>query len=114
MYPISCALFVIATSVTAWYSAAAVGSGIWGILMLAAAFIVALSVFYAPLRLFAKGIAGAMSVISGLAIALGLLAGTIGGSFNMSREAGSLLICFGVLFVFGIVLVKTSHNQSET
>ncbi len=99
---------------TAWSSAVMVGTGLWGILILGAAFVVVLSAFYLPLQLFASGIAGLISALSAIAIALGLLAETIGGSFDISKEFGTLLGSFGLLFIAGLAVIRTRHRPSET
>jgi hypothetical protein len=85
----------------------------WGLLICAAALVVVLSTFYKPLQPVARGIGATAAILSGIAIALGLLAGTIGGSFRMSPESATLLTCLGLLCIFGIVLSKSGKKQRK-
>jgi hypothetical protein len=83
LYGISCVLFAIVALATSWISAGLLGAGLWAVLMVLAALVVAASPFYEPMQPVARVIAGLAAVLSGMAVALGLAAATIGGTFNM-------------------------------
>lgn len=107
-YSVSCAVFAAAGVATASLSAYRMGSGFWALAILSGSLVAGASAFHTRLVPLAKGIAGATAALSGVAIALGLLAGTIGGSLSMSAGSAILLGCFGGLLVSGVAVYRTA------
>ncbi len=104
-------LFAIACIATAAVSNSMMGAGLWFWIIIATGFIVAISQFFPLLRGIGSGLAFILSVFSLIAILLGLLAATIGGSFNMDSSTALLLFLFLVIAVLGFI-VSSLYTRS--
>lgn len=80
------------------------GVGMWFWVILAAGLLVAACQWIPRLQSLAAGVAFSLSIISILAVLLGLLASTIGGSFNIDSSSAFLLFLFFIIAVLGFVL----------
>ncbi|WP_421863549.1 hypothetical protein [Motiliproteus sp.] len=101
MKTISSLLFSLACFATATLSAQMMGAGLWFWIIITAGLVVGASLFSSPLTKPAVALAGCLSVISVGAILLGLVAATIGGSFNMDGDSALLLSLFAVIAISG-------------
>ena len=81
-----------------------IGAGMWFWIIIITGLFVAISQYYPRLRGIGSGLAVLLSIISIIAVGLGLLASTIGGSFNIDDSFVLLLFLFFVIFALGIVL----------
>ena len=73
---------------------------------------VAASQFHQSLISFGSIAAGLLGVISILAVLLGLLAATIGGSFKLDGRESLLLFSFFLITVFGFILIRVNRRQN--
>lgn len=97
-------LFAIACFSTSALSSSIMGVGMWFWVILAAGLLVAACQWIPRLQSLAAGVAFSLSIISILAVLLGLLASTIGGSFNIDSSSAFLLFLFFIIAVLGFVL----------
>lgn len=93
-------LLSLTTSAGCIYSIQTFGLNYGLVAVLIVALIIFISIFYPAINLLAKILGNGISVISALALALLLLAGTIGGSFHLSpsNEVISIFLLFISLF----------------
>lgn len=96
--------FAIACIATSAVSNSMMGAGLWFWVIIATGLVVAVSQFFPMLRGVGSGLALMLATLSVCAVLLGLLAATIGGSFNMDGSAAFLLFLFFVIAVLGFVL----------
>ena len=108
---ISSAIFGLACVATMWQSAQILGTGLWGWAFLAVGCFVAVGPYVAALRGPARAVALVFGILAFLAVALGLLAATIGGSFRLPDDQALLLVTFCVVGVFGIVVFKVLRSE---
>ncbi|MEE4380082.1 MAG: hypothetical protein V2J55_21555 [Candidatus Competibacteraceae bacterium] len=94
-------------------SAQILGPGMWGAIFLGAGVLVAASPYYPPIRDIGRGVALVTGILALLAVALGLLAATIGGSFRLPNEQAMLLVAFSVIGIFGITVFKRLSNAED-
>ena len=80
------------------------GAGMWFWIIIITGLFVAISQYYPRLRGLGSGLAVLLSIMSIITVVLGLLASTIGGSFNIDDSFALLLLLFFVIFVLGLVL----------
>lgn len=97
-------LFAITCFATAGVSASLMGAGMWFWIIIASGTFVAVSQFYPVIRGAGSGLAVLLGIVSICAVALGLLASTIGGSFRLDDQLAILLLLFFVIFILGLVL----------
>ena len=103
--------FAIACIATSAVSNSIMGAGLWFWVITATGLFVAISQFLPWLRGIGSGFALILSVLSVCAIVLGLLAATIGGSFNMDGGAALLLLLFFLIAVLGFI-VSSLYTRS--
>jgi hypothetical protein len=90
-------VFAAAALAFAWFSIALDGSGLWSGIATAGALLVLSSLFLPMLDVPARVIVRLAGILALLAVALTLLAATIGGGFNISPEVQPLMACLVVL-----------------
>jgi len=103
--------FAIACFATAAMSNSMMGAGFWFWAIIGTGCIVAISQFYPKLRGAGSGLAMLLSIMSVFAVALGMLAATIGGSFKMDDNSAFLLFLFSLIAILGFV-VGSLYKQS--
>lgn len=108
---ISTAVFALGCAAITWQSAAILGTGFWGWLILGVGVIVGVSPYFRYLRELGRVMALLMSGVAFLAILLGLLAATVGGSFNLPANQAALLFSFGTVGILGFVVSKTLRHK---
>jgi len=93
-------LLSITTASGCIYSMQVFGSNTVLLAVLAAPAVILTSIFYSPLQALAKALGSGIGVLSLLALILLLLAGTTGGSFNLSssNEVIAIFLVFTTLF----------------
>ncbi len=96
------ACFTLATAATTLYSIHLLGHGPWSWAFLGIALFVALSLGVPPLDRPAIAIGKISGVLALLALALLLLAGTIGGSFRLSQSNVVFAVLLATMGLFGI------------
>lgn len=106
-----CLLFALACFSTATLSSQMLGVGLWFWVILGSGVIAVSSTLYPALLPLAVIAGGCLGLISVVAIVLGLLAATIGGSFNMDGQSALLLLLFGVIAISGLTLVKLHQRD---
>tara|TARA_B110000858_G_scaffold198436_1_gene264957 strand:- start:2909 stop:3271 length:363 start_codon:yes stop_codon:yes gene_type:complete len=97
-------LFAITCFATSALSSSIMGAGLWFWVIIASGLIVAVCQWFPMLQSLAAGVALLLSTLSILAVLLGLLASTIGGSFNIDGSSALLLFLFFVIAVLGFVI----------
>jgi hypothetical protein len=108
--------FAIACFATAAMSNSMMGTGFWFWAIIGTGFIVAVSQFYPKLSHAGSGLALLLSLVSVFAVALGLLAGTIGGSFKMDDNSAFLLFLFSLIAILGLAvgILNKQSSRSDT
>ena len=104
-------LFAITCFATSALSNSIMGAGIWFWVIIASGLLVAVCQWFPMLQSLAAGVALLLSTLSVLAVLLGLLASTIGGSFNIDDSSALLLFLFFVIAVLGFV-VSSIYRRS--
>lgn len=99
-------LFAITCFATSALSSSMMGAGFWFWVIIASGFIVALCQFFPKFRSVGSGVALLLSILSILAVLLGLVASTIGGSFKIDNSTAFLLFLFFVISVLGFVIIS--------
>ncbi len=97
-------LFAVVCFSASALSNSIMGAGMWFWIIIITGLFVAISQYYPRLRGLGAGLAVLLSIISIFAVGLGLLASTIGGSFNIDDSSALLLLLFFVIFILGLVL----------
>lgn len=97
-------LFALTCFSTSALSSSMMGAGMWFWIIIGIGIFVAISQFYPMLRGAGAGLAMLLAGISTLAILLGLLAATVGGSFKMDGSSAGLLFLFFIIAVLGLTL----------
>jgi len=110
---ISTIFFGLACIVTAGLSAQILGLGMWSAIFLVAGIIVAISPYFDPIRELTRVIGLVAAILAFLAVALGLLAATIGGSFRLPADQALLLAAIGFIGVFGVAVYKTLRSRQD-
>ena len=108
---ITTVVFALGCAAIAWQSAQILGTGFWGWAILATGVFIAAGPYYRRIRGLARVIALVLSIIAFLAVALGLLAATIGGSFNLPDDQALLLLTFGIVGILGVVVFITMKQD---
>ena len=112
---ISSTLFALACLAAAGLSAQILGAGIWGTAFVVFGGLVASGPYFRAMREPARAIALLAAIVAFLAVALGLLAATIGGTFRLPNDQALLLTAIGLIGVFGIAAFRTLQSgQSES
>lgn len=109
-------LFALTCFATSTLSSRMLGFGMWFYIIIAVGAFVAVSHFIPVLVGVGSGLALLLACLSICAVALGLLAATIGGSFTMDTNSAMLLSLFLMIFVLGLslaILYKKSLNAPE-
>ena len=112
MHKVISTIVAILAYLTAAQSGSILGVGMWFWIIIAAGTFVGISQYSPPLRNLGSAVAGLLSTISLCAVALGLIAATIGGSFRLGDDEGLLLFLFGLIVIFGFTLVFI--NKKDT
>lgn len=110
---ITSALIAVVGLAIAALSASLLGVGVWGLAILAVSLVIAISPYVDVLMPLAKGMAAFFAVIAVLAILLGLLAATTGGTFRLPADQALLLFLFGVYAILCIVFSRTKHIEMD-
>jgi hypothetical protein len=97
-------LFALTCFATSALSNSIMGAGMWFWVIIVAGAFVAVSQFYPLLRGAGAGLAMLLAAISFLAVLLGLLVATVGGSFKMDGSSAGLLVLFFISGVLGVTL----------
>jgi hypothetical protein len=108
------AIFAIACVATSAVSGSILGVGMWFWIIIAAGVVVAVTQFIPSTRLIGSVVALLLSIVSLLAVALTLLAATIGGSFRLGTSESLLVFGFAMIAVFGIALVRFNRKAVKT
>ncbi len=95
-------LFSISATATSLFSIDIFGPGLWSLLFLGIALVVALSVFFRILHTTAVYISRISGVLVSVALILLLIAATTGGSFNMSESNEFFGFMLALLAFFGL------------
>ena len=106
-------LFAISCALTSFTSNSILGAGMWFWIILATGVLVAVSQFLPPLRGLGSIAALLLAVIAVCAVALTLLAATIGGSFNLDQREALLMFAFFLVAVFGFSLVMVIKKVAQ-
>lgn len=104
---ISTALLAIACFATAALSASILEPGMWGAALIIAGLIFAASPYVPAIQPAVCAIALFAGILALLAVALGLLAATTGGSFRLPDDQAALLAALAVVGILGIVVNKS-------
>ncbi len=109
MKPGSISAFLLAVTGVAVFAVSRdiMGTGFWGAAILGFSALVAASPYVPVLLLVARPIAALASILSILAVLLGLLAATTGGSFRLPSDQSLLLALLFFLAVFGLIFART-------
>jgi len=102
-------LFAVSCAATAYFSASILGPGMWFWIIIGTGIFVVISQLLTDIPLLVKlgsVLAGLLSFVSICAVALGLLAATIGGSFHLDDREAALLFFFFLIAVFGFILAR--------
>ncbi len=86
------------------------GVGMWFWIIIASGIFVAISQFFSKTQGFGAIVAALIGVISIVAVLLGLLAATVGGSFNSDDDGLLLLLSFFLIAVLGFTLAKINKK----
>lgn len=105
-------LFALSCVATSFVSGNLLGVGMWFWVILATGFLVAASQFHPSTQSIGAALAGLLGVVSVLAVVLGLVAATIGGSFKLEDNETLLLLCFFLIAVFGFALVRMNKKRN--
>lgn len=103
---ISCTVFAAACVAALWLSIRIEGTGPWGVAFLLAGALVAAAPHVGALRVPSRIVALVFAVLALLAVGLGLLAATVGGSFRLPGEQAALLAAFGVVGLSGLFVFR--------
>lgn len=109
---VSSILFALTGIAVAVLSGTMMGPGFWSMAIIGVSVLVALSPYIPALLQLAAGLAVFSAVLSFLAVALGLLAATTGGSFRLPADQGLLLFSFFLLAVFGLIFARAAKPPS--
>tara|TARA_B110000444_G_C18841952_1_gene599495 strand:- start:1365 stop:1727 length:363 start_codon:yes stop_codon:yes gene_type:complete len=105
------ALFALTCFATSALSSSIMGAGLWFWVIVASGLLVAICQWFPMLQSLAAGVALLLSTLSIIAVLLGLLASTIGGSFNIDGSSALLLFLFFIIAVLGFV-VSSIYRRS--
>ena len=94
-------------------SARILGPGMWGWIILAAGVFVGSSPYIPTVSALGRVVALLLAVVSACAVALGLLAATIGGKFRLPDDQALLLGLFAIIAVSGFVLSRTKKSRRD-
>ncbi len=109
---LSSALYALSCLAAAGLSAQILGPGMWGAIFLGAGLFVGASPYYPPLQQPAGAIALISAILAFLAVALGLLAASTGGSFRLPADQALLLTLIGAIGVFGIAVHRVLTRRA--
>jgi len=104
---ISTALLAIACLVAAALSASILGPGMWAVALTVAGLAFAASPYVPSIQPAVRAVALVGGVLALLAVALGLLAATTGGSFRLPDDQAALLAALAAVGILGIVVNKS-------
>lgn len=104
-------LFALSCFSTAAVSNEMMGAGLWFWVIVISGVVVSVSHFIPMFKAAGAGIALLLSFLSIIAVALGLIASTIGGSFRVGNDLALLLFLFFMIAVFGFTL-GVMHKKS--
>lgn len=110
---ISASIFAAACLAAAFLSGNILGVGMWAWLMLGAGIFVGLSVHFPVLAATGRAVGLLAGVLGFIAVALGLLAATIGGGFKLPADQASLLALIFVIAASGIALSRARPAARE-
>tara|TARA_R110001583_G_scaffold22377_5_gene83983 strand:+ start:16810 stop:17169 length:360 start_codon:yes stop_codon:yes gene_type:complete len=94
-------IFAIVCISASAFSSSILGIGMWFWIIIGIGMFVGFSQFFPLLKRTGSGLAILSSVISLLTVLLGLLAATVGGSFNMDNQSAILLLLFFMIAILG-------------
>ncbi len=103
-------LYAISCFTTAWISGNLLGVGMWFYIIMASGVLVACSQFFPKIRGLGTFLAALTGTISVIAVFLGLMAASIGGSFDSEDPGMLLLLSFFFIAVFGFTLVRINNK----
>ncbi|MEM7278219.1 MAG: hypothetical protein AAF385_08845 [Pseudomonadota bacterium] len=105
--------FILSAGYFVGHSAATGGLGMWGIAVILVIIPLGISFFVPEFERFAQGIEVVVASMACLAMALGLLAATIGGSFNISPEVRPVFYGLAGMIVFGSLDVWRRRRKAK-
>ena len=103
-------LYAISCFVTSWTSGGMLGVGMWFWIIIASGVFVAFSQYFPMIRGLGTVLAGLIGIVSIVAVLLGLMVATVGGSFKLDGDEVLLLLSFFFIAVFGFTLVRINKN----
>ena len=96
-------VFLATTSIGMFfYSGSVFAFSVGHLFLLVLAMLIVLSIFYIPLTILVTNLCKVVGVLSVLAFVLLMLAGTIGGSFNLSSSNQVIAALLGGMSLFGL------------
>lgn len=107
-------LFVGTSVAASIYSMSVFGAGMWSWIFLGVAAFVLLSVLVAHLDTLAIIVAKVSAALAAIALVLLMVAGTVGGSFNLSESNVIFAVLLAMLCVFGLAAFFWDDRQSVT
>lgn len=110
---ISSTVFALSCIGAFFLSGRILGPGMWGWIILAAGVVVASSPYISSLTAFGRVLGLLLAVVAIGAVALGLLAATIGGRFRLPGDQALLLGLFAIIAVSGIVFFRAKPKRGN-
>jgi hypothetical protein len=107
------AVFALACACTSVLSASILGLGVWGWLTIFGGLFVGVSPYISSIQAAGRAIALVMAILSLLAVALGLLAATVGGSFRLPSDQALLFALFGMIGISSIVYSRSKGKDKH-
>lgn len=104
-------LFGFACLATALQSNSILGAGVWFWVILLSGFFVAASAHLPKIASLGAALAAILVIIAIGAILLGLVAATAGGSFRLQPSEALLLFFFGLICIFGVMVIYTNKRR---
>lgn len=112
-------LFGFSCLATALQSNSILGAGMWFWIILLSGLFVAVSAHQPKIASIGAAFAAILVLISIGAVLLGLVAASAGGSFRLQSNEALLLFFFGLIIVFGVMVVyankrRIKHNKQTS
>lgn len=107
-------LLTLTTVAGCFYSMQVFGFNYALLVVIAISFVILLSIFYHPAKELANILGNLICIVSFLALALLLLAGTIGGSFHLSPSNEIIVIFLFLISLFGSTSFFWSVPSNES
>lgn len=106
-------VFILSAGYFVGHSAAALGIGMWGIALVIVVIPIGISLFVPAFEGVAQSIEVVVSTLACFALALGLVAATIGGSFTISTSVRPVYYALAALIVSGFADVWLRRRKAR-